>query len=195
MAAETLDVAALDSATTAVETPALDTSEAEVPVVESSEQITDKPAATAEDGKPADKAVTDTVSAPITSKQIVEQLQELKKTNEPLAKAIHSHVKQGLESQRFLKEVGAKDFAEAKTLLSKPDETTEQFRQSVEATDELLYRGDLNELSNNILEDITSELGEKEGPARLSELRLYCDSLMSLLKLLAFRGSMDSAGA
>ena len=68
--------------------------------------------------------MTDTAPAPITPKQIVEQLQELNKTNEPLAKAIHSHVKQGLESQRFLKEVGAKDFAQAKTLLSKPDEVT-----------------------------------------------------------------------
>lgn len=175
MAAETLDVAALDSAATAVETatPALDTSEAEVPVVESPEQSTDKPAVTVEDGKSADKtAATDTATAPITPKVINSQLQELAKTNKPLAAAIHSHVKQGLESQRFLKEVGAKDFAEARNLLSKPDETTENFRQSVEDTDSMLYAGGTQhaELVDNILADLTSELGEKEGPARLSEL-------------------------
>ena len=169
MSEAVLDVAALDASASAVETeiPAIETP-AEAPAEETPVEVGTEGAKT-QDGKPADKAVTDTVTAPITSKQIVEQLQELKKTNEPLAKAIHGHVKQGLESQRFLKEVGAKDFAEAKTLLSKPDEATEQFRQSVETSDELLYRGDLKELSGNILDDITAELGD-EAPARLSEL-------------------------
>lgn len=170
MSEAVLDVAVLDASASAVEAeiPAIETP-AESPAEETPVEVGTE-VAKAEDGKPAEKAETDAASAPITPKVINSQLQELAKTNKPLAAAIHSHVKQGLESQRFLKEVGAKDFAEAKTLLSKPDEATEEFRQSVETSDELLYRGDLKELTNNILEDITSELGEKEGPARLSEL-------------------------
>ena len=58
-----------------------------------------------------------------------------------------------------------------KRRLCSPNQTRllEQFRQSVEASDELLYRGDLKELSGNILDDITAELGDA-APARLSEL-------------------------
>jgi len=170
MSEAVLDVAAVDSTATAVE--------AEVQAIETpaespaEETPVEAGAEAAETEKPADKAVSDTASAPITTKQIVDQLHELKKTNEPLAKAIHSHVKQGLESQKFLKEVGAKTFAEAKALLSKPDEATENYRQSVEDTDAMLYAGGEQHaaLVDNILADLTSELGEKEGPARLSEL-------------------------
>jgi hypothetical protein len=129
--------------------------------------------------KPADATVT--APATITPKQIVEQLQELKKTNEPLAKAIHSHVKAGLDSQRFLKEVGAKDFTEAKALLSKPDESMEQLRETTETTDRLLYAGgdSHKELIENVLEDLKSELGDKVGPQRLSELG---ESILAKLK-------------
>ena len=176
MAAETLDVAALDSAATAVEiaTPALDTNEVQVSAVESPEQTTDKPAATAEDGKPEDKAVTDTATAPITPKEIVEQLQELKKTNEPLAKEIHKQVKYSLEAQRLIKELApdAKTLAEAKELIANrvSPEIQETF-DAVQATDQLLYTGGEahKELVENILEDLKSTLGD-EGPARFSEL-------------------------
>jgi ABC-type transporter MlaC component len=175
-------LAALDSAATAVEaeTPAIETP-AEIPAVETEAGAE---AAKTEDGKPADKAVADTAPAPISSKQIVDQLQELKKTNEPLARAIHGHVKQGFESQRFLKENGVKDFSELKTKLSAPDETTETLRQSVEDTDAMLYRGDLKALTTNILEDITDELGD-EAPARFTELT---NSLINQMK------ETDSAG-
>ena len=172
----TVDAASPTAEVDTTPIPSLD--EVQVDSEALAEVIAETDAAAKAEDKPADKGVTDTIAAPITPKQIVEQLQELKKTNEPLAKAIHGHVKQGLDSQKFLKEVGAKDFAEAKTLLSKPDESTEQFRQNVEATDELLYRGDLKELSGNILEDITAELGDA-APARIGEL---ADSLYAQLK-------------
>ena len=145
-----------------------------MPAVESPEQTTDKPAATAEDGKPADKAVTDTATAPITPKEIVEQLQELKKTNEPLAKEIHKQVKYSLEAQRLIKELApdAKTLAEAKELIANrvSPEIQETF-DAVQATDQLLYTGGEahKELVENILEDLKSTLGD-EGPARFSEL-------------------------
>jgi hypothetical protein len=169
MSEAVLDVAALDASASAVEAeiPAIETP-AEAPAKETPVEARAEAAKT-EDSKPADDAVADTTTAPITPKVINSQLQELAKTNKPLATAIHSHVKQGLESQKFLKENGVKDFSELKTKLSAPDEATEQFRQSVEASDELLYRGDLKELSNNVLEDITAELGDA-APARLSVL-------------------------
>jgi hypothetical protein len=175
MSEAVLDVAALDASASAVEAeiPALDAMpDAETPVVPAVESDSaadnNKTETTAE--KPADtaKALTDAVAA-FTPKAIVEKLSEIKKTDPALATRLHQEVKNSLEARKFLHDTGAKDFAEAKTLLSKPDEATEQFRQSIEAIDEKLYRGDLNELSNNILEDITAELGDA-APARLSEL-------------------------
>lgn len=174
--AAVLDVATLDASASAVEAeiPAIETP-AEEPAQETSVEAGAE--AKTENGKPAEKPASDgkdvtASSAALTPKAIVEKLSEIKKTDPALASRLHSEVKNSLDAKRFLKEVGAKDFAEAKTVLSKPDETTENFRQSVEATDAMLYAGGEQHaaLVDNILADLTSELGEKEGPARLSEL-------------------------
>jgi hypothetical protein len=176
--AAVLDVAALDASASAVETdsaiPELnatpDAETPEVPAVEA-DSAADKTKTETTAEKPVDaaKTLTDAVAA-FTPKDIVGKLSEIKKTDPALATRLHQEVKNSLEAKRFLAANNAKTFNEVKALLSKPDETTEQFRQSVETTDELLYRGDLKELSGNILDDITAELGDKEGPARLSEL-------------------------
>jgi hypothetical protein len=166
MSEAVLDVGALDASAAAVESevPALET-ETSTPVVDTPAADTETKAGEESTEKPApDTAVT----APIDNKTIVAQLQEWKKTNEPLAKAIYNEVKSSQDAKRFLKENGAKDFAELKAKLS-TDEVTENFRSNVEQTDALLYHGDLKELTSNILEDIKAELGDA-APARLSEL-------------------------
>ncbi len=198
MAAETLDVGALEASSTASEAevaiPNLDAApDTEAPAVEGPAVETDSVADDAKTEntieKPTDaaKVVTDAVAA-FTPKEIAAKLSEMKKTDPALATRLHQEVKHSLESKRFLQSVGAKDFAEAKTLLSKPDEATENFRQSVEETDSMLYAGGEQHatLVNNILEDLTSELGEKEGPARLSELS---ENIIEKLK------TADPAGA
>lgn len=164
-----LDAPVDTSAAVETDFPVLDAPEveSETPAVENDAAA--KVETKTEDGKPAvDPAEA---SAPITPAKIVESLQKLKAEDPAMAKVIHSHVKQGLDSQRFLKEVGAKDFAEAKTLLSKPDEATEQFRQSVEDSDAKLYAGGEahKELVENILSDLKDNVGEQAG-ARFSEL-------------------------
>ncbi len=172
MSEAVLDVAALDASASAVEAeiPAIETP-AEAPAEETPVEAGAEAAKT-EDGKPADKAVTDTTAAPITPTKIIESLQKLKAEDPAMAKALHEHVKSNLQAQKFLKENGVKDFSELKTKLSAPDQATEEFRQSVEETDAMLYAGGEQHaaLVGRILEDLTTELGDKEGPVRFSEL-------------------------
>ncbi|MGD0510287.1 MAG: hypothetical protein ABSA33_00450 [Candidatus Micrarchaeaceae archaeon] len=169
MADAVIDLSALDSAAsaaadapTAVETTPVTestTPEESTAVEETTTQPTD-------DAKVADKE-KDTAAtidpATIKTSAINAQLQELKKTNEPLAKAIHAHVRTSLQTQAFLKELEVTSLADAKEKLS---EHSAQW-DSVEATDRLLYEGS-PELADNVWEDLQSE-GKPEMFAKLGE--------------------------
>jgi len=168
---EDVAIPSLDEAThtpTTEETPALE-AEGEPSKLEAKTEdgkpVLDK------DGKPvaAEKTASE-IAASTTPAKMAEALKNLKATDPVMAKALHEHASRSLQTLKFLKDVGAKDFAEAKSILSKPDEATEQFRASVEASDQLLYQGGEahKELVENIAADLAAEIGS-EAPARLSE--------------------------
>ena len=169
---EDVAIPSLDEAThtpTTEETPALE-AEGEPSKLEAKTEdgkpVLDK------DGKPvaAEKTASE-IAASTTPAKMAEALKNLKATDPVMAKALHEHASRSLQTLKFLKDVGAKDFAEAKSILSKPDEASEQFRASVEASDQLLYQGGEahKELVENIAADLAAEIGS-EAPARLSEL-------------------------
>lgn len=170
----------LETAPTAAETPTPDTT-TETPTVETAAD-----SATTEDGKPdTGKLTTEkaTESVPITNAKVVETLKAMNanpKTAE-MAKHLFNEVKYSQDAKRLMRELApeAKNIEEAKQIIaSRVDPDVQSTVDAVNTTDELLYRGDLKELSNNILEDVTAELGNA-APARLGEL---ADSLYENLK-------------
>jgi hypothetical protein len=185
MAADVIDVAALDSAAAAVETdiPSLDSAQtnaetpAEAPAVET-DSAADKTEGKDSAEKPvvdAAKSLTDAVAA-FTPKAIVEKLSEIKKTDPALATRLHQEVKNSLEAKAFLKTVApeAKDWKEAAKILSErvAPEIQKQL-DAVTATDELLYSPnpeDHKTLAGNVIEDLKSSVGEADTPERFSSL-------------------------
>jgi hypothetical protein len=162
-----LDVAAPVAASVESDIPSLDSTpevDSEIPAVE--------PETAGAEAKVEDnKSAADAATTPITPTKIVESLQKLKAEDPAMAKALHEHVKSNLQTQKFLKENGVKDFSELKTKLSTPDEDSQALRTQVEQTDRLLYEGGKAhaELVSNIIEDLKSSVGEK-APQRYSEL-------------------------
>jgi hypothetical protein len=160
--------APVETTTVEADLPALD---AETPAVETetpAAEVTEKPAVAAE----ADAAVT--TNAPL--KDINAHLQTIKAENPELAKILHSKVSDGLRAQKFLTEVGAKNFAEAKTKLSAGDA---EFKSSVAATDALLYEG--GESHRELVEGILADLKENsDTPNEL--LSSLATSLLDKLK-------------
>lgn len=185
MAADVIDVAALDSAAAAVETdiPSLDSAQtnaetpAEAPAVET-DSAADKTEGKDSAEKPvvdAAKTLNDAVAA-FTPKAIVEKLSEIKKTDPALATRLHQEVKNSLEAKAFLKTVApeAKDWKEAAKILSErvAPEIQKQL-DAVTATDELLYSPnpeDHKTLAGNVIEDLKSSVGEADTPERFSSL-------------------------
>ena len=193
MAAEVLDVASLDSAASAVDNSATvtETPAAEpisVPEIDASAEPAKHDAATTTDGDKS--AVEKTTETPSTPTQIAAALQKFKDAdaaNAPIAKALYTHVKSNLEAQKFLKEIEAKDFADARKVLNERVAAgPQQFIDNVTATDELLYAG-APELADNIWdvlqsqskpqmlarlgENILAKLAEVDSPAHASIMR------------------------
>ncbi len=177
MAADVIDVAALDASASAVETdsavPELDASvvdsetPAEVPAVD-----TDSAADKTEDGKPVEKSAGDITTAALTPAKIIEALQKLKTEDPVMAKAIYSRVKAGSEAQALLRELapGAETTAEIREALSnRVPSDVQSTLDAVNATDKLLYEGGAahTELVSNIIEDFNFPIRM----ARISPLR------------------------
>jgi len=189
MSEAVLDIGALESAAASVETSdtnvqdvSTDTSTPEV----TPEVATEPEASTETETKPETEAKPETTdkATPVSNKAVIAQLQELKKTNAPLAEKIYSDLKYSQDAKRLLHELApeAKSVAEAKEIIAnRVSPETKEYIENVQQTDQLLYAGGEShaELSQNIVDDLVGELGEQQGKERFAELST---SLLSKLK-------------
>lgn len=194
-----LDAAPAAEAETGVNIPSLDDVQVDS---ETRAEVPAETEAKAEDSKTeAGKAAAgelSTAAAAFTPQAIAEKLSEIKKNDPALATRLHQEVKNSLEAKRFLSANNAKSFDELKTLLSKPDQTTEEFRQTVEATDELLYSAN-PALWDNVIEDLKAN-GHPEAlgalaPSFLEKLEAHDSGAFVDVQRSLFVRSMQESGA
>lgn len=155
--------------------------ESETPAVE-----TDLAAKVDDKAKPAEKPAADaTATTPISNAKVVDVLKTMKSTDPAMAKHLYNEVKYSQDAKRLMHELApeAKTIEEAKAIIASRVDNPETKAQldAVAETDRMLYEGGEahRTLVDNILADLTSELGDKEGPARLSELS---ESVLEKLK-------------